>query len=180
MSRSRFALNHLALMGLILSLGLACADSGAPAASGVGLAVVDFAYVDTSGEPADQTLAHRKRLQALMIALRRDLSADGHFHLVSVSCWQAPCTDGQPTPTELLRATSEAGAKILVIGGIHKESTLVEWAKVQAIDTSANRVVFDRLFTFRGDSNEAWDRAGAFVSEEIRAALASALTHKKE
>ena len=60
-----------------------------------------------------------------------------------------------------------------MIGGIHKMSTLVQWAKVEIIDIAANRVVFDRLFSFRGDSDEAWKRAEAFVSREIREALAT-------
>jgi hypothetical protein len=76
-------------------------------------------------------------------------------------------------PADLFRAGSEAGAKILVIGGIHKQSTLVQWAKVEAIDIAANRVVFDRLYTFRGDNDEAWRRAQVFMSRDIRAALAA-------
>jgi hypothetical protein len=48
---------------------------------------------------------------------------------------------------------------------------LAEWAKVEAVDIAADRVVFDKLFTFRGDTDEAWDRAEAFLSQEIRAAL---------
>jgi hypothetical protein len=30
-----------------------------------------------------------------------------------------------------------------------------------------------RLFTFRGDSDEAWNRAEAFMSRDLRAALAA-------
>ncbi len=107
-----------------------------------------------------------------MTALRRDFAADGRFRLVPVSCGPTPCSDDGPAPADLLHAASDAGAKILVIGGIHKLSTLVQWAKVDAIDVAADRVVLDRLFTFRGDSDEAWERAEAFVSQDIRAALA--------
>jgi uncharacterized protein DUF2380 len=173
MLRSRFALRILALIGLILGPGPARADLGTPVSPGVGLAIVDFAYVDTSGELADQVAAHQKRLQAFMTALRRDLLADGQFHLVPVLCGPVPCTGDGRAPADLLRAASEAGAKILVIGGIHKMSTLVQWVKVDAIDIDANRVVLDRLFSFRGDSDEAWDRAEVFVFREIRAALSA-------
>jgi hypothetical protein len=68
----------------------------------------------------------------------------------------------------------EGGAGIRVIGGIRKASTLVQWAKVAVIDVGANRVLFDRLYTFRGDNDVAWDRARAFISEDIRAVLAGA------
>jgi hypothetical protein len=65
------------------------------------------------------------------------------------------------------------GAGIRVIGGIRKASTLVQWAKVAVIDVGADRVLFDRLYTFRGDNDVAWDRARAFISEDIRAVLAA-------
>ena len=67
-----------------------------------------------------------------------------------------------------LRAASQAGAQILIIGGIHKMSTLVQLARTAAIDTTSQRVVFRKFFTFRGDNDEAWQRAERFVSEEIR------------
>lgn len=170
MRRSPSALRILALIGLVLVLGLARADTGIAADPGV--AIVDFTYVDTSGEPTDQVAAHQRRLQALMTTLRRDLTADGRFRLVPVNCGPVPCTDAGVAPADLLRAASDAGAKILVIGGIHKLSTLIQWAKVEAIDIAANRVVLDRHYSFRGDSDEAWARAAAFMSRDIRAVLA--------
>ena len=159
-----------ALIGLVLSLGAARADTAAP---GIGVAIVDFSYLDTSGEPTDQAAVHQKRLQAFMMALRKDFGADRKFRLVAVSCGTAPCTVEDQAPPDLLHAASAAGAKVLVIGGIHKLSTLVQFAKVQAIDIGGNRVVLDKMFTFRGDTDEAWDRAESFVSEEARAALAA-------
>jgi Protein of unknown function (DUF2380) len=67
-----------------------------------------------------------------------------------------------------LRAASQAGAQILIIGGLHKMSTLVQLAQTAAIDTTSQRVVFRKFFTFRGDNDEAWQRAERFVSEELR------------
>ena len=170
MLQASLALCILAVVGPCLSAGPAVAESGAPAAR---LAVLDFAYVDTSGEPVDQTAVHKRRLQAFMAALKRDLAAEGQFHLVALFCEPVPCADGRLAPAGLLRAAANAGATVLVIGGIHKQSTLVQWAKIQAIDIAADRVLFDRLFTFRGDSDEAWGRAEAFMSRELRAALAA-------
>jgi hypothetical protein len=66
----------------------------------------------------------------------------------------------------------ECCAGIRIIGGIQKTSTLVQWAKVAVIDTGRNRVLSDKLYTFRGDNDEAWARAEAFISEDIRAVLA--------
>jgi hypothetical protein len=147
-----------------IGLGPSQADSG------VSVAIVDFAYVDTSGEPTDQASLHRERLQALMNALKRDFAADARFRLLPLPC--APASCGAETPAALLGSAAAAGVDILVIGGIRKQSTLVQWAKAEAIDVAADRVLLDRLYTFRGDNAEAWNRAEAFLSQDIRAALA--------
>jgi Protein of unknown function (DUF2380) len=68
---------------------------------------------------------------------------------------------------------AECCTGIRIIGGIQKTSTLVQWAKVAIIDTGRNRVLSDKLYTFRGDNDEAWARAEAFVSEDVRAVLAA-------
>jgi hypothetical protein len=165
MSRFRLALHALALTGLCLGRGPACAE-------GTGLAIEEFVYVDTSGEPVDQSAVHRQRLEAFMTALRRDLVADTRYRLVPSSC-RPPCSDDMQMSADLLHAASEAGAKILIVGGIHKLSTLVQNAKVTAIDVDANRVVYNKLFTFRGDNDDAWNRAEVFVSRDIHEALAA-------
>jgi len=66
------------------------------------------------------------------------------------------------------RAASQAGAQILIIGIVQKRSTLVQVAWTVAVDTTSQRVVFRKFFTFRGDNDEAWQRAERFVSEEVR------------
>jgi hypothetical protein len=169
MLRSLLALPALVLAGVFVGSGLACAETGAPAALEVGLTIDDFEYIDTSGEPGDQEAIHQQRLQAFMTALRHELAAE--YRVVPSSC-STQCTDNGPI-ADRVHAAKGAGAKVLIIGGIHKLSTLVQWAKVTAIDVDANRVVFDKLFTFRGDSDEAWQRAEVFVSREIRAVLAA-------
>ena len=54
-----------------------------------------------------------------------------------------------------------AGASHLLIGAVHKMSTLVQQAKFNIIDVKSRKVVFDRYVTFRGDSDQAWRRADA-------------------
>lgn len=49
----------------------------------------------------------------------------------------------------------------------------MQWAKVAVIDVGAKRLVMDKLYTFRGDNDEAWERAEIFVSREVMAALAT-------
>jgi hypothetical protein len=133
------------------------------------VAILDFDYKDTSGEPADQSTQHQVRLAAFMRSLRTDLARSGKYALVSLTCQPDPCSITKTPPEELLNAARRAGARLLVFGGIHKESTLIEWAKVQAVDVQTDKPVFDRLFTFRGDTDEAWQRAEAFIVAQVNA-----------
>jgi hypothetical protein len=142
----RFNLAIPALASIWLLSGLAAAHSGGPATQIVSLTIEDFSYLDTSGEPTDQSAAHQMRLQAFMTALRHDIETDNRYHL-------------------------QAGANIQIIGAIQKKSTLVQWARVRAIDVAANRIVLEKVYTFRGDTDQAWQRAEVFVSEDIRGAL---------
>ena len=68
---------------------------------------------------------------------------------------------------------AECCTGIRIIGGIHKTSTLVQWAKVAVIDVKSNHVLFDKLYTFRGDNDQAWDRAEAFMADDLRTVLAA-------
>jgi hypothetical protein len=43
----------------------------------------------------------------------------------------------------------------------------VQNAKVKTIDAKTGSVLFDRRFTFRGDTDEAWRRAETFIAAEI-------------
>jgi Protein of unknown function (DUF2380) len=153
--------------GLFLGSSLISDASAATAGSALAVSVDDFKYVDTSNEPTDQTAVHEKRLQAFMTALRNDVAADRRFDLVPSSCALDCPTDG-PALRDRLRAASQAGAQILIIGAVHKMSTLVQSARTVAIDTTSQRVVFRKFFSFRGDNDEAWRRAERFVSEQVR------------
>src|SRR5215471_16025764 len=112
-------LRSLALTALFLAVGPTVGRSGTPADQTVAVTVEDFGYFDTSGEPTDQTALHQKRLEAFMAALRRDVEADQRFHVVPMGCGKPCATDGQ-TVDDRLRLASRAGAKILIVGGIHK------------------------------------------------------------
>jgi hypothetical protein len=156
----------MALCGGMLALASpAAAADGAPP---VPIAVPDLVYVDTSGEVRDQTQEHARRIRRFSDALRSDLARSGKFRIVATQCGAAPCAAGAE-PSELLARARAAGAKLVLIGGVHKESTLIQWAKVQAVDAESDRIVLDKLLTFRGDTDEAWERAEAFVARELDA-----------
>jgi hypothetical protein len=160
-------LHAVTTAGLFLGSSLISDASAASADHALAVSVDDFIYIDTSNEPTDQTAAHEKRLRAFMTALRDDVTADRRFELVPSSCASNCPTDG-PALRDRLRSASQAGTQILIIGVLHKMSTLVQLAQTAAIDTTSQRVVFRKFFSFRGDNDEAWQRAERFVSEEVR------------
>lgn len=139
-----------------------------------GLALLDFNYVDTSGETRDQTAEHQKRLDAFMVALRRDVDASQRYRIVVPTCRPIPCQVGQSALVELQDAARQAGANILMMGGVHKMSTLIQNARVMAVDLATNAVILDKLVTFRGDTDQAWQRAEIFIAQQITASSADA------
>jgi len=126
----------------------------------IAIAIVDFDYVDTSGEVLDQRAEHELRLSVFMSALKDDLAAGGKFRVLVPAC-------SRSSRSELLKAANAAGADFLMVGGIHKMSTLVQWAKAELIDLRSGQIVLDKLFTFRGDTDQAWRRAEKFIANEL-------------
>ena len=171
----RTAFFFLTSIGLLLGAAGVPGAPETPAAQGkqIGVAVLDFGYNDTSGEQKNMTADHRKWLAALASGLRADLTRAG-YRMVTPICDPAPCVVGSTPLDELLRAAKEAKAELLVMGAVHKESTLLQWAKVLGVKVDDERVVFDKLFTFRGDSQEAWTMAESFIARELLAAASSA------
>ena len=50
-------------------------------------------------------------------------------------------------------------------------STLMQWDDIQLLDLEADKVLFRQNVTFRGDTDETYRRAAAFVSGSVRDAL---------
>ena len=166
----------VALVGLAAPLGGQGARADVAPTQPVALAVLDLDYVDTSGEPTDQTAAHQRRAANFVSALQRDLVANGQYRVVPMSCGSEPC-EPVMNPAELQKAARAAGARFILLGGVHKMSSLVQWAKIQIADEEQGRIVFDRLLTFRGDTDEAWQKAESFVARDV---LSSAPTFGKQ
>ena len=155
---------------LVSTLAAIALAAGAAAASApIKIAVVDFDYTDTSGEPRDQKAEHAERLADFVKGLRSDLAATGRFEPVAVACASPPCTAGNTPAPALIAAAKASGARLLVYGGIEKMSTLIQWGKLEIVDLDTDRLVGDKMITFRGDSDDAWRRAEAFVAREIEA-----------
>ncbi|WP_051379463.1 DUF2380 domain-containing protein [Bradyrhizobium murdochi] len=130
-------------------------------------AVAEIEYIDTSGEVIDQSADHLRRLRTFEASLRTDLAASGKLRSADLDCPATACSVGDLTVAQLLGKAQAAGADLLLIGSVHKMSTLVQWAKFDIIDVKARKVVFERLVSFRGDNDEAWRRAAAFIIRQI-------------
>ena len=156
-------------------LATVAAVSASPPSIGVAsepptLAVLDLDYVDTSGEPSDQTASHERRSNDFVSALRGDLAASGKYRIVALTCGAGPCASGG-NAAEIKQAAEAAGVELVAFGAVHKLSTLIEWVKIDVVDERENRVVLDRLLTFRGDNDEAWQRAEGFAARQILESL---------
>jgi Protein of unknown function (DUF2380) len=60
----------------------------------------------------------------------------------------------------------------VVYGGIRKMSTLVQWGDVELLDLENEKLLLKRIVSFRGDNDEAFSRAAAFVGDTVTDALA--------
>lgn len=158
--------NPLAAAMALFLLTTTCALAEAVAAPTT-IAVLDFDYFDTSGEPKDQKDEHDARLHDFMQSLRRDLAQSGAFRVVALDCGREPCSTRGTSPQELFDAAKKAGARLLLYGGVHKMSTLVQWAQTQIVDVEKNLLVDDRRLTFRGDDDEAWRRAEQYLARKL-------------
>ena len=154
-------------LGLGVFLTLSSARSEEVKAPPIPIAVADFDYFDTSGEPTNQQAEHQARLKAFADAIRADLERDGRYRVVALSCPQTRCAAAELAPAELLEKARAAGANRLLYGGIQKMSTLIQNAKVQVVDIGENKLRFDRLITFRGDTDESWQRAERFIVKDL-------------
>ncbi|PAP99216.1 MAG: DUF2380 domain-containing protein [Mesorhizobium sp.] len=150
---------------ILLGAGALASAAFADAAEPPTLAVADFEFRDTSGEVRDQTAEHETRLKAFGVALRDGLSEK--IDLVALPCQAEQCTIRDPGLVDLSKQARTANANYLLIGQMHKMSTLVGWVKFAVLDLNNNKPVCDRYLTYRGDTDEAWRRAAEFTARDI-------------
>jgi len=142
-----------------------------PAAAPIAVAVADFDYFDTSGEVVDQSAEHRARVASFAKLLRDNLAAQGDYRVVPIECPDHPCTATSMSQDVFVAAARQAGARLVVYGGIRKMSTLVQWGDVELLDLENEKLLLQRTVSFRGDNDDAFRRAAAFVGDTLRAAM---------
>lgn len=93
---------------------------------------------------------------------------DSEFKATRLTCQQAPCSLASTSLKTLLDAAAATDADYLLIGQMHKMSTLVGWTKYALVKVATGKAVCDRFLTYRGDTEEAWKRAAVGVGRDIK------------
>ena len=146
---------------------LASGHTAVAAESGIPVAIADFDNYDTAGESAERTAQYAARVQGFSGLIGKGLETDGTFRVVKLACPEPPCSAGEMAPDELISAARQAGARLLVYGGIHKMSTLIQMGKVQAVDLQEDKLLLDQAISFRGDNDAAFAHAAQFVVDYL-------------
>jgi hypothetical protein len=157
----------IAGIAAVLSLALAPGLSATP----LTFAVADFDYKDTSGEVGDQSAEHKARVAHFAELVRENLSARGDTSVLPFDCPQHPCTPIKMGSDDFIAAARRTGARFIVYGGILKVSTLIQNGLVEVLDLQSEKTILVRSVSFRGDNDEAFSRAAAFVGETVRGAM---------
>ena len=76
---------------------------------------------------------------------------------------------------EALGAARDRGAQLIFVGVVHKSSTLILQLWARLVDARTGRDIMTRDLNFRGDTDESWQRAEAFLVAQIRDAAAKPL-----
>lgn len=99
--------------------------------------------------------------------LREGLAGVANYKVLRLEYDKPTCSVGNLGADSLISAARRSGARVLVYGGIHKMSTLVQWGEMQAVDLDRAQLLVRRSFTFRGDSDEAFRHAADFICESL-------------
>ena len=134
----------------------------------IAVVVADFDNVDTSGEAADRTAHHAVRVRDFSSLLREGLASAANYKVLRLECDKPTCSVGSLGADALISAARRSRARILVYGGIHKMSTLIQLGEMQAVDLDRAQLLVRRSFTFRGDSDDAFRHAAGFISDSLK------------
>nr|WP_198034499.1 DUF2380 domain-containing protein [Halomonas sp. 1513] len=153
----------LLLVSTMLMASMVVADSGKAT-----LALAHFDFRDTSGEVEDQSAAHEARLTSLNETLHAGLAGNPEVTLVDLTCEMERCTHRSPGLDALAGQAKAIGAQYLLIGEIHKVSTLIGSGNLAVLDLNDNNTfACEQRLSYRGDSDEAWQRMAQYTLRHI-------------
>ncbi|MGA0562105.1 DUF2380 domain-containing protein [Ancylobacter sp. VNQ12] len=153
-----------------LSLGLPLVAAAELKAAPRRIAVVDIGFTDSSGESRNQLDEHATRQRVLTEGLYRQVAQPGRLESLHLDCG-AGCSLDAAGVEALRQRAREAGAAYVLVGKVHKMSTLVMSMRFAVLDTASGKLVLERLLSFRGDNDEGWRHAGDYAAREVAGAL---------
>lgn len=130
------------------------------------LAVADFDFLDTSGEVRPQEEEQTARMALFSKTLRGEIDRTDIFEVVLPDCADG-CSPARTSVEDMASATGRVDATLLLVGRIHKISTLIGRINIYVIDLKGDQVVCERFLSYRGDSDEAWSRAAEFAAKDV-------------
>lgn len=122
--------------------------------------------LDTSGEARDQAAEHAARARAMEAVLHDALAAAGR-DVVAVPPEELAARCPRSDPPCLIGLARDAGGERILLASVHKTSSLILTLYAHLVDPAANRTVFSRELSFRGDTDDAWTHAAAFVGRDL-------------
>ncbi len=140
-------------------------------AASVRVAVADFDYTDSSGEPTDQRAAHAERLRAFKTAIIDDLKNNPRFAASPLACKDSPCSANNLDQSGIVAAAKSQDAQFVIFGGVRKMSTLIQWGEVGVMNTATGKAALSRTITFRGDTDDAWQHAADYIGQMMATSI---------
>jgi hypothetical protein len=142
------------------------------------LLVLPLEKVDTSGEPLSQAKKLEDRLTALTVYLSKELEAHGLYAVIDPISIGKEIDQARATqPLDKcngceLDLARRVHADRVLIGAVDKVSTLIGSMRLSIVDVATGRGIFGRVLGFRGDTDEAWQRAARFFVRDLEATTA--------
>jgi len=160
---------------LLIGIAVAALAGGvADAGSLPALLILPLDMFDTSGEIPARTQEYDDRLASLTSYLTRSLADERIYsvvdqHPISAAIASAratqrlsECNGCERDLARLVRADR------VLVGEVDKISTLIGNLNLRIVDVATGRVVVARTLSFRGDTDEAWQRAGDFFVRDLK------------
>lgn len=157
-------LRTIAIAGLLV---IAAALSATASAAPLKILLMPFSFFDTSGEPSDQSAEHARRLAAITSDLAAKIEDSGLFHVVAAPADAPACPDGDSEC--ILERARRVGADLILTGAVQKVSTMASQLWVGAFDAATGKRVFYNQLSFRGDTDQSWQRATSFLFDQLAA-----------
>ena len=126
------------------------------------LAIPPVKMLDTSREARDQQADHTRRMALMEGILAQELAGQ----LVSRQDIAAACP--RETTECLVSALRERGAERGLFIVVQKTSTLILQAFASLVDLQAEKLVTHTELSFRGDNDEAWEKAAHFLAGKLQ------------